>query len=144
MSQIPTSMETYSVTKTPKPHLRHSNYFITLSTQKRLDKDSENYLEIEDKYRQGINEIFNSNNLLQKYITFKDSKAEYNNFFIKEVKVINRIEIDPTSNILHSHHAILIAHRSLIMLNTSLLKSNLKTLINSIFNNNKIFKFYNI
>ncbi len=41
MSQIPTSMKIYSVTKTPKPHLRHLNYFIIFLTQKRLNKNSE-------------------------------------------------------------------------------------------------------
>jgi hypothetical protein len=49
------------------------------------------------------------------------------------MKIQNGIELGPTSNTLHSHHAILVAHRSLIGLNIQKLRNDVKTMINSIF-----------
>ena len=142
MSDVPSSSSITNVaTKTLKPHLRHSNYFLTISTQKRLDPDSQEFVEIAKKYQQGIEQIFSTdkdspNYFPLHYITFKDSTSAWNSNFIKGFHIDHGIELGPTTNVLHSHHAIFIPHRSLIAINIQKLRNDVKTMINSLFSDN--------
>jgi len=107
-----------------KNHLRHTNLFLTINTNKRFDPDSQEFEEAEAVYKDIINSIFNQE-FKDKYVQFKVMGHEWASH-IEKAKIENSIEIGPKTGTLHSHHMVSFSHCSLIKVNTDQLKNDLR------------------
>ncbi len=91
MSEIPvTTSITSSTQKRTKSHLKHSNYFFTINTNKRFDESSEEFVLVEQQFRQGLSIILQN---FKEFISFKNNDGEWNINYIKDVNIQSGIEL---------------------------------------------------
>jgi hypothetical protein len=94
--------------------LRHSSFFLTINTNKKYNKLSQEYEDFVKRFKDCIDEMLN--NQVKGFVTLKTDDYDYNKD-IKNIESEYAIEIGPRSGAIHSHVMIHIAHYTSVKLN---------------------------
>ena len=130
----PPPTTTSSAVKKQKKRLRHSNYLITINTNKSfIDREDPALHALTEKLRACIDKTFNNSNL-GKYVTFKDKSHTWSKEWIKRCNTNTVIEIGKQKGFLHAHLTMRIAHWSCVQLDFDAIRNDMKkTLGNGMF-----------
>ncbi len=90
--------------------LKHSNYYLTLNTNKQFLPSDEDLCPFIDKFETCISEIFQGNNI-KKFIVIKNDDTFSKEKF-KEISTEAVIELGNKKPTVHAHCLVKIAHRS--------------------------------
>lgn len=94
--------------------LKHSNYYLTLNTNKQFNPHDEELEPYVDKFEKCISEIFQGNNI-KKYIIIQNDDSFSKDKF-KEISTEAVIELGKAKPTVHCHALVKIAHRSKVKL----------------------------
>lgn len=120
--------------------LRHSNYLITINTNKRYTGFEEHFNAKEVELQNAIEAIFNDTSNLVKIVTFKDTTHNFTRKHIKNINVDYALELAPNTSTLHAHVALYISHYSSIKIDYALMKKLLleQLKLENIYINNRV------
>lgn len=120
--------------------LRHSNYWITINTNKRFTGYEEDYQEFVDKFRAVIEEIFDKD--LKRYVKINKPDHAYNTQYFKDVSSEAVIEKGGKNNTIHAHIMVKFAHRTSITLDYGDIRNKVMNEmgLDSLFMSNKLFR----
>jgi hypothetical protein len=108
--------------KKKKNSLRHSNFFLTVNTNKYVQPMSEEAEEVVIHFIEGLKNIFTKDKI-KLYVKFKKEGHTFTNQFIRDVKVEAVPEIGEVQNRLHVHILLAFSHRSCIHLDLEKIKN---------------------
>ena len=121
--------------------LRHSNFFITINTNQRFNKHSEEYQKFNTEFKNVIDKLFNKDNI-HNVIQLKNKDAEFNNKSIKSVNIDKVVELGPVSGCVHLHAIISTEQYTPLQLNFSFIvdfvKQQMK--LSNVYLNSKLIK----
>lgn len=89
--------------------LRHSNFFITINTNKRFTGNEEDYEEFIEKFKNSIDNQFTNDNIVN-LIKVQNEEHELSEKYIKNIDIQSAIELGPATGTVHSHILVKIAH----------------------------------
>ena len=121
--------------------LRRSNFFITINTNQRFNKHSEEYHKFNTEFKNCIDKLFNKDNI-HNVIQLKNKDAEFTNKSIKSVNIDKVVELGPVSGCVHLHAIISTEQYTPLQLNFSFIvdfvKQQMK--LSNVYLNSKIIK----
>lgn len=123
--------------KQKKRQLKHSSFFVTINTNQRINKLSEEFIDFNEKFKLIMDKLFN--NHMDDIIEFKLEDADPE----KDIKNVNTeyaIEVGEKTGTIHSHSLISVSHYTLIQLNYEFIRDFIKTEMNldNIYLNNRV------
>lgn len=106
--------------------LRHSNFYITLNTNKCFsDRKSPELLKMSEKLTQALESTLGESEL-PSYVQFRDPEHRWSKQWVKSVRSQSVIEVGGKKHCLHSHSLVCIAHYSNVHLKLPELKACFK------------------
>jgi hypothetical protein len=124
--------------KKKKRQLKNSSFFITINTNQRINKLSEEYEKFIKKFKDVKDDLFN--NYLNEIIIFKDDLCDKEND-IKNVNTEYSIEVGEKTGCIHSHTLMKISHYTNIQINYKFITDFIKGSMNlpNIYLNNRVY-----
>lgn len=121
--------------------LRHSNFFITINTNKRYTGNEEDYEEFIEKFKNSIDNQFTNDNIVN-LIKVQNEEHELSEKYIKNIDIQSAIELGPTTGTIHSHILVKIAHYTNVRLEYQYFKEQImKDMgLKNIFMNVKLYR----
>lgn len=126
--------------KVGRPKLNHSNFFLTINTNKICNGYSKVYMDWEDKLRLSIDQTFA--NPLNKLVTIMETNSdikkviEFSPAWFESVDMSFVTEIGPSTNTLHAHVAFHVRHRTKIHINLGFIKLSINNALGKDFYTN--------
>ena len=113
-------------TKKQMRRLRHSNFYITLNTNKCFpDRQDPDLLKMSKKLTRALESALGESEL-PSYVQFRDSLHRWSKQWIKSVRSQSVVEVGGKKHCLHSHSLVCIAHYSNVYLKLPKLKARFK------------------
>lgn len=125
-----------------KDKIRHSNFYLTINSNKPIDMNDENDKLIVDRFENSLVEIFNKPENFIKIV----SEGNYTMDYFRKLDVQIATELGPNTRLLHTHIIILITHGTKVRLDYEKIRNLVCGLndLDNIYMNNIIIRGNNI